>query len=112
MGFSIALQSMLPNANSFVGTLESGQATRAPQWIYSGYQVTVISNQEEEQAKPQLGGGEMKFYPQTALQQAGAQFRSNATPWTSNLVVDRELITGQNPASALAVRQELLKRLK
>lgn len=108
----IALLSTLPNANGFVGTLESGQATRAPQWIYSGYQVTVISNQEEEQAKPQLGGGEMKFYPQTALQQAGAQFRSNATPWTSNLVVDRELITGQNPASALAVGQELLKRLK
>ena len=108
----IALLSTLPNANGFVATLESGQATRAPQWIYSGYQVTVISNQEEEQAKPQLGGGEMKFYPQTALQQAGAQFRSNATPWTSNLVVDRELITGQNPASALAVGQELLKRLK
>lgn len=108
----IALLSTLPDANGFAATLESSQATRAPQWIYSGYQVTVISNQEEEQAKPQPGGGEMKFYPQTALQQAGAKFRSNATPWTSNVVVDRELITGQNPASALAVGQELLKRLK
>jgi hypothetical protein len=49
-----------------------------PKWIYSGYQMTVISNQEEEQAKPLLGGGEMKFYPQTALQRAGA--RSAATP--------------------------------
>ncbi|QHG65477.1 type 1 glutamine amidotransferase domain-containing protein [Pseudomonas putida] len=108
----IALLSTLPDASGFVATLESGQAPRAPQWIYSGYQVTVISNQEEEQAKPQLGGGEMKFYPQTALQQAGATFRSNATPWASNVVVDRELITGQNPASALAVGEELLKRLK
>lgn len=92
--------------------MASGQTKRAPQWIYSGYQITVISNQEEEQAKPQLGGGEMKFYPQTALQQAGVQYRSNAAPWTANVVVDRELITGQNPASAVGVAQELLKRLK
>jgi len=108
----IALLSTLPDANGFVAALESGQAKRTPQWIYSGYQVTVISNQEEEQAKPQLGGGEMKLYPQTALQQAGVQYRSNTTPWTPNVVVDRELITGQNPASAIAVGHELLKRLK
>lgn len=108
----IALLSTLPDAKGFVASLEAGQAQRAPQWIYSGYQVTVISNQEEEQAKPQLGGGEMKFYPQTALQQAGATFRSNATPWAAHVVVDRELITGQNPASALAVGQALLERLK
>ena len=29
--------------------------------------MTVISNQEEEQAKALLKGGEMKFYPQTAF---------------------------------------------
>lgn len=108
----IALLSTLPDANGFVAKLESGDTPRAPQWIYSGYRVTVISNQEEEQAKAQLNGGEMKFYPQTALQQAGAQYLSNATPWTSKVVVDRELITGQNPASAIGVAQELLKRLK
>jgi len=84
----------------------------SPKWIYSGYQMTVISNEEEEQAKPQLGGGEMKFYPQTALQQAGAQFSSNTTPWNGHVVMDRELITGQNPASALGVGRELLKRLR
>ncbi|SDQ20229.1 Putative intracellular protease/amidase [Pseudoxanthomonas sp. CF385] len=108
----IALLSTLPDASGFVAALESGQAKRAPLWIYSGYQVTVISNQEEEQAKPQLGGGEMKFYPQTALQQAGVQYRSNVERWMANVVVDRELITGQNPASAVGVAQELLKRLK
>jgi len=74
--------------------------------------MTVISNQEEAQAKPLLGGGEMKFYPQTALQRAGATFSSNATPWTGHVVVDRELITGQNPASALGVGQRLVERLK
>ena len=109
----IALLSTLPDANGFVASMESsGKAARAPEWIYSGYKVTVISNQEELQAKPQLGGGEMKFYPQTALQQAGAQYRSNKAPWVSNVVVDRELITGQNPASAVGVAKELLNRLK
>ena len=71
-----------------------------------------MSNQKEEQAKPPLGGGEMKFYPQTALVRAGARFSSNATPWTGHVVVDRELITGQNPASALEVGQRLVERLK
>ncbi len=74
--------------------------------------MTVISNQEEEQAKPMLGGGEMKFYPQTGLERAGAHYRSNTTPWTGQVVLDRELITGQNPASALEVGQRLVEQLK
>ncbi len=109
----IALLSTLPDANGFVASMEAGgKPALAPQWIYSGYRVTVISNDEELQAKPLLGGGEMKFYPQTALAQAGVQYRSNASPWQPNVVVDRELITGQNPASAIGVAKELLARLK
>jgi len=108
----IALLSTLPDAAGFVATLDAGAMPATPKWIYSGYQMTVISNQEEEQAKPMLGGGEMKFYPQTALQRAGAKFSSNTTPWTGHVVVDRELITGQNPASALEVGQRLVERLK
>lgn len=63
-------------------------------------------------AKPMLSGGKMKFYPQTALQQAGAKFSSDTTPWTGHVVEDRELITGQNPASAMEVGQRLVERLK
>ncbi|MBX9402268.1 type 1 glutamine amidotransferase domain-containing protein [Lysobacter sp. BMK333-48F3] len=109
----IALLSTLPQASAFTAELASrGRAIAPAQWIYRGYQVTVISNQEEEIAKPQLGGGRMRFYPQTALEQAGVVYRSNAQPWTAQVVVDRELITGQNPASAMGVADELLKRLK
>ncbi|MCC7633796.1 type 1 glutamine amidotransferase domain-containing protein [Stenotrophomonas rhizophila] len=108
----IALLSTLPDARGFVAAMEAGlRPAIDPQWIYRDYNVTVISNQEEEQAKPQLGGGSMKFYPQSALQQAGVRYQSNATPWTPKVVVDRELITGQNPASALAVARALLQRL-
>jgi putative intracellular protease/amidase len=63
-------------------------------------------------AKGLLKGGEMKFYPQDALTQAGGQFSQAEVPFAGHVVVDRELITGQNPASAPAVAQELLSRLK
>ncbi|ALN86907.1 DJ-1/PfpI family protein [Lysobacter capsici] len=109
----IALLSTLPQAHQFSTRLaQTGKASAPPDWIYAGYQVTVISNQEETIAKPQLKGGEMKFYPQTALEQAGVRYRSNTQPWSSNVVTDRELITGQNPASAVDVAKELLQRLK
>jgi len=96
---------------TFVTRLEDGRQVAAPQWIYAGYRMTVISNVEEEQAKGLLGGGTMKLLPQTALQQAGGDYRGNATPWTPHVVQDRELITGQNPASAQQVGEVLLQRL-
>ena len=109
----IALLSTLPDAQRYVQALERDNSAKAGQdWVYAGYRMTVISNQEEEQAKQALKGGEMKFYPQTALQQAGGSYSSNSSPWAANMVIDRELITGQNPASALQVGQALLERLK
>lgn len=109
----IALLSTLPDAQGFARKLASGNASGSyPKWIYAGYRMTVISNAEEEQAKGLLGGGVMKFYPQTALQQAGGIYSSNEVPFTAHMVTDRELITGQNPASALDVAGEMLKRLK
>jgi len=96
---------------TFVTRLEDGRQVAAPQWIYAGYRMTVISNVEEEQAKGLLGGGTMKLLPQTALQKAGGDYRGNATPWTPHVVQDRELITGQNPASAQQVGEVLLQRL-
>lgn len=109
----IALLSTLPDAAGFAAALADGRPVSAPpQWIYRGYRVTVISDREEEIAKPQLGGGTMKFYPQAALQAAGVRYQSNVKPWTPQVVTDRELITGQNPASAPGVAAELLRRLR
>ncbi|WP_232454254.1 type 1 glutamine amidotransferase domain-containing protein [Burkholderia ubonensis] len=109
----IALLSTLPDAPGFTRKLAAGNAGDGDtKWIYAGYRMTVISNAEEEQAKGLLGGGAMKFYPQTALQRAGGIYSSNKVPFTAHMVTDRELITGQNPASALDVASEMLKRLK
>ncbi|NYH11881.1 MULTISPECIES: type 1 glutamine amidotransferase domain-containing protein [Pseudomonas] len=108
----IALLSTLSDPTAFTRKLEAGSKAEASDWIYAGYKFTVISNQEEELAKGLLKGGTMKFYPQTALEQAGGLYSSNTTPWTSNVVIDRELVTGQNPGSALDVGKVLLQRLK
>lgn len=109
----IALLSTLPGNPGFVAALADDRSPATPSgWIYAGYRLTVISNQEEELAKGALQGGRMKFYPQTALEAAGARHVSNTTPWTANVVIDRELITGQNPASAVAVANAVLERLR
>ena len=109
----IALLSTLTNNDDFVALLKAGKkATPAKDWIYSGYNMTVFSNTEEVTAEnAYLNGGKMYFYPQDALNIAGANYLSNETDWATKVVVDRELITGQNPASANAVAIEILKML-
>lgn len=72
--------------------------------------MTVLSDEEEDMAKGMLGG-EMKLTPQTALQKAGAVY-SHGAPWAPHVVTDRELTTGQNPASAVGVADALLAKLK
>lgn len=109
----VALLSTLPDAENFTRQLQRAKPVKgSADWIYAGYKMTVISNKEEEEAKGLLNGGAMKFYPQTALEQAGGLYRSNASNWTPYVVIDRELITGQNPASANQVGKALLDRLK
>ncbi|CUI02827.1 type 1 glutamine amidotransferase domain-containing protein [Massilia antarctica] len=107
-----ALLSALNNPVSAIARMEQGSRATPPGWIYAGYRMTVISNQEEGLAKAALKGGTMKLLPQTGLEQAGASYSSNSAPWMPYVVTDRELITGQNPASALQVGQALLERLK
>ncbi|WP_338512002.1 type 1 glutamine amidotransferase domain-containing protein [Pseudomonas trivialis] len=110
----IALLSTLPDADGFAAELEAkGRVTPQPGWIYAGYRMTVMSNMEERWAaqRGRLGDGQMKYMPQDALEAAGGDYQSNLVPWRPNMVMDRELITGQNPESTRAVAEELLKRL-
>lgn len=105
-----ALVAAMNQPGKFVAALEAGGPAKAQQWAYAGYKMTVLSNAEEDMAKDMLGG-EMKLTPQAALQQAGAIY-SNGAPWAPHVVTDRELITGQNPASAPGVADALLAKLK
>lgn len=81
-------------------------------WIYSGYRMTIFSTAEEIQEE-NAGhlDGHLTFYVEQALRDAGGKV-SVAKPWTSNVVQDRELITGQNPMSDEAFAAALLQALK
>lgn len=108
----IVLLFMLLDVVGFVVKLEVGVMLVMLKWIYSGYQMMVISNQEEEQVKLLLGGGEMKFYLQIVLQWVGVNFSSNIMLWIGYVVVDCELIIGQNLVLVLEVGQRLVEWLK
>jgi putative intracellular protease/amidase len=108
----IALLATLADPSGFTAQLaRSASVQPAGRWIYAGYRMTVISNAEEEAAKGLLQGGSLKFTPETALRNAGGVYQGNPENWHPNVVIDRELITGQNPASANAVADALLRRL-
>ena len=51
----------------------------------------------------------LPWYVDTALKNAGAVFDDGPAAWISHVVVDRNLITGQNPASTEATADALLK---
>jgi len=108
---TIALLSTIPDAKGYVAKLEAGQRPQPSQWIYKGYKMTAFTNEEEEQAKGFLNGGQMKLFPQDGLVAAGASF-VEAKPWSANVVEDRELISGQNPQSAKAVAEAMLKKMR
>lgn len=76
-------------------------------YLIAGKQVTGFSNTEEEQVKlTQV----VPFSLQDQLTQRGASYSATAN-WQSKVVVDQRLVTGQNPQSAAAVGQALVKLL-
>ncbi|MET9027039.1 type 1 glutamine amidotransferase domain-containing protein [Nocardia sp. NPDC004168] len=75
--------------------------------LFAGYALTGFTNAEETQAG---FADKARWLLQDRLVEIGADFRE-ADPWAPNVVVDRTLITGQNPASSAGVADELLKTL-
>ena len=73
--------------------------------------MSVFATSEEKQIEgnAQLGG-QVLFYPDAALAAAGATIQ-NGADWQPNVVVDRELITAQQPLSAEAFGMALMTKL-
>ncbi|MEU0721309.1 type 1 glutamine amidotransferase domain-containing protein [Streptomyces lavendulocolor] len=74
---------------------------------FSGYRLTGFTNAEETQAGL---ADKAKWLLQDRLVEIGADF-VEGDPWAPHVVVDRNLVTGQNPASSAQLADELLKRL-
>ena len=93
--------------------MKAGGKPKAPKdWIYADYKLTVFSNTEETTAtKYYLGGDNLFYWPENALTYAGGTYSRNKEDWTPHVVVDRELVTGQNNKSSTAVGQAMIKLL-
>jgi putative intracellular protease/amidase len=74
---------------------------------FAGYELTGFTNAEETQAG---FADKAKWLLQDRLEDIGADFQESE-PWAVHVVVDRNLVTGQNPASSASVAAELLKAL-
>ena len=74
---------------------------------FAGRRLTVFTNEEE------LGGGtgpNTPWFVEDVLKEKGAAVENGAA-WTSHVVRDGNLITGQNPQSSEDVAKEVLKAL-
>jgi putative intracellular protease/amidase len=74
---------------------------------FAGYRVTSFTNEEEQQAG---FASRAPWLVQTELVKLGLKFEEGE-PWKVNLVTDRNLHTGQNPASSGPLAEELAKIL-
>lgn len=111
---SVAALAALPDAAAYRADLVAGNYRQAQalakDWIYKGYQLTGFSNGEEVPGEIR-NGHMLPFHVMDALQNAGATI-SNGAPGASYVVVDREVITAQNPSSAVDLGKAILKRLQ
>jgi putative intracellular protease/amidase len=115
-----------PDVTRLLGTLHRKRATIAAlchgpamllsapanldgQWIFDGYRMTAFTDEEESQTPSGKLG--MQWYLETALRNAGAVFDDGRSAWSPHVVVDRNLITAQNPNSTKAVADAVLKSL-
>ncbi|MBS1368489.1 MAG: type 1 glutamine amidotransferase domain-containing protein [Lentisphaeria bacterium] len=69
--------------------------------------VTGLSNAEEET----VAGGREQLRLEDRLREAGAHY-SSRKPWHSHVVIDGNLVTGQNPDSAAAVAEAMIRMLE
>lgn len=80
-------------------------------WIYKGYNLTAFSTAEEK-IEEQMGAldGHVLFYVEESLAALGGKVQV-AAPWQSHVIVDRELVTGQNPQSDYALASAFIQLL-
>lgn len=106
----IALLSGQINPQAFELALKSGEQASPESWIYDGYKMTIFSTPEEAYFESTLNDATLLYYPADAMAQAGGKMEFKEM-WTPNVVVDRELITGQNPFSDELLAEKLLQQL-
>ncbi len=107
------LAALLPDSSKVVASLCHGPAAflaagdAEGKWLFKGRKLTAFTDEEEKQAGL---ADNAPWLLEDRLRAGGAVFES-APAWSSHVVVDGNLITAQNPASAEAAGQAILARL-
>ena len=83
----------------------------AKSWPYAGYRMTIFSASEEKVVEDHILHAKMYFDMPTALTAAGGKVETTAVDFEPNVVIDRELITGQNPRSDHPIAKALVEAL-
>lgn len=107
----IALLSAQADPQGFEAALARGERPAAQDWTYQGYRMTIFSEPEEVVFESSLKGDKIRYYPGQAMSAAGGKL-DYAEAWQPKVVVDRELITGQNPFSDHALAKTLIDKLQ
>ena len=99
----MAVVSAMPKAAEFRAAMIAGDVEKARDlakgWPYAGYRMTVFSASEEKVVEDQILHARMHFDMPSALTAAGGNVVTTDVDFAPNVIVDRELITGQNPRS-------------
>lgn len=107
------LAAMLPDSGKVVASLCHGPAAFLPagdaegKWLFKGRKLTAFTDDEEKQAGL---ADNAPWLLEERLRAGGAAFAAGPA-WASHVVVDGNLITGQNPASAEAAGKAILAQL-
>lgn len=107
----IALLAAQADPQGYEAALVSGERPAAKDWTYQGYRMTIFSDPEEAVFEGSLDGARIRYYPAPAMAAAGGDMQY-AKAWQPHVVVDRELITGQNPFSDKALAEALIDQLE
>src|SRR5262245_56232654 len=111
----IAVVAAMPKAREFRAALIAGDQARAAElakgWQYAGYRMTVFSSSEEKVIEDQILHAKLYFNMVDALKTAGGEVITGAVDFEPNVIVDRELITGQNPRSDHPIAAKLVEAL-
>lgn len=108
------LQEMLDDPSKIVASVCHGPASflsahRADgTWLFRGRDLTAFTNEEETQA---TFAGNAPWLLEDRLRLAGATFKADPA-WSTHVVVDGNLVTGQNQVSADAAADAVLQLLE
>jgi putative intracellular protease/amidase len=107
------LAAMLPDESKIVASLCHGPASfmaagdEHGQWVFKGRKMTAFTDEEEHATGLDANA---PWLLEKRLRAGGAEVQGGPA-WQSNVVVDGNLITGQNPASGERVAEILIEKL-